>query len=215
MAPGTPRSSRRATGSARGGAQVALVRATPWRAVMLLGAVLLAAWIAVPPFTGWWTQRAEIQDVRQEAEAEKARTHELESERAKLRDDEHVQELARERLDYAEPGEKRYHVITRGEEAGSEADQEVAGEDRAWYETLWGSVEQTAAGVPQEPTREPDEEPVPVPEGDSTEAPVEEVEQPVPDGVPELITEDGFDPSDIPSEDLEDGEEKPTAEGEE
>ena len=45
---------------------------------------LRPAWIAVPPFAGWWTQRAEIQQVWQESAAEQARTRELVEQREEL-----------------------------------------------------------------------------------------------------------------------------------
>ncbi|MFC0359872.1 FtsB family cell division protein [Kytococcus schroeteri] len=210
MAPGHPRTPRRAPGSARRGAQVALVGATPWRGVALLVTVLLAAWIAVPPFAGWWTQRAEIRQTLQESAQEQDRTRELVAQRDELRDDEHLRQLARTRLDYAEPGEKRYHVLTDGEVAQAGHDAGTGGK-AAWYEQVWGSVEQSAQGVSVEP--QPAEEPAPEPGSPAPSDPVREVEQPVPDGVPSLITEDGFDPADIPASDLQGGEEKPAAEG--
>lgn len=216
MAPRSSRPARRATGTPRRGAQVAPVRGAPWRAVLLVGVLAMAAWIAVPPFAGWWTQRAEIQQVWQESAAEQARTRELVEQREELRDDAHVRDLARTRLDYAEPGEKRYHVLTQGENAAAERPGGQDQDGTPWYQELWGSVEQSAAGVAD------DSETVDAPgdEGDSSEGapageePVREKTEPVPTGVPELITEDGFDPADIPAEDLSAGEDEPAAEGE-
>ncbi|OLT39311.1 hypothetical protein BJF82_07940 [Kytococcus sp. CUA-901] len=106
-------------------------------------------------------------------------------------------------------------MLTQGENAAAER---TGGQDQdgtPWYQELWGSVEQSAAGVAD------DSETVDVPgEGDSSEGapageePVREKTEPVPTGVPALITEDGFDPADIPAEDLSAGEDEPAAEGE-
>lgn len=193
------------------------MRGAPWRAVLLVGVLAIAAWIAVPPFAGWWTQRAEIQQVWQESAAEQERTRQLAEQREELRDDAHVRHLARTRLDYAEPGEKRYHVLVQGENAAA-AQAGAEGRDRTpWYQELWGSVEQSAAGVAD------DSDGAPAPEGPAgteqdgppaTDEPVQERTEPVPDGVPDLITEDDFDPADIPAADLRAGEDEPAAEGE-
>lgn len=206
-------SPRRAPASTRRGEPATEVRGAPWRVLFLVAALAVAAAIAVPPFAGWWTQRAQIGEVQAQVREERDRTNELKAQREQLQDDAHLRDLARTRLDYAQPGEKRYHVLTQSESAGGAT--VAAGHDAGdtpWYEQLWGSVEQSAAGVAADAPPAPDDT---TPDGPpAAEEPVREREEPVPDGVPDLITEDGFDPADIPASDLSAGEDDPAAEGE-
>ncbi|SNC74322.1 Cell division protein FtsB [Kytococcus aerolatus] len=196
-----------------------LLQQAPWRALGLLAALALAAWIVIPPFAGWWTQRAQIAEVRAQAEQEDRAADELVEERRRLQDDAHVREVARARLDYAEPGERRYHVLTSGEIRPDDAEDVPDAEDRAWYDTVWGSIEDAGAGVAEEPGTSEDEPPGEAPSSGSSGSgasgePTEgrEVDEEIPEGVPSLITDDDFDPEDIPSSDL--GEtETPTVEG--
>ena len=74
-------------------------------------------------------------------------------------------------------------------------------------------MEQSAAGVADdsETVDAPGDEGDPSEGAPAGEEPVREKTEPVPTGVPELITEDGFDPADIPAEDLSAGEDEPAA----
>ena len=52
--------------------------AQPWST--MIGTAVAAA-IAVPPFAGWWTQRAQIGEVQAQVREERDRTNELKAQR--------------------------------------------------------------------------------------------------------------------------------------
>jgi len=106
-------------------------------------------------------QQRHLADLRaQIAESEDA-IAELRRERRRWRDDQYVEQMARQRLGFVMPGETSYQVIGRdGEPLAPEATLtepvEVAERPPAWWEKAWGTVEN--AGTPREAEPDPAEE---------------------------------------------------------
>ncbi|MDT9594411.1 septum formation initiator family protein [Nocardioides zeae] len=101
------------------------------------------------------TQREHLGDLRAQIDTTTEDIRALEREKRRWEDPAFVEQQARERLDFVQPGETPYVVIGEdGEPLGSHGSlsEPVAGDERevapAWWETTWESVE--AAGNPEE-----------------------------------------------------------------
>jgi cell division protein FtsB len=132
------------------------------RAVVLLSVVLLLVASYTSALHAWWEQRGEIQSAKAEIVMRRDAINQLKDTKARFNDPAFIKQQARARFGWVMPGEVGYRVIgsdgsVQGEVPTLEAPPS-AQDDRQWYDTLWGSVEQ-AGKEPAKPTpaADPDE----------------------------------------------------------
>jgi cell division protein FtsL len=131
--PAAPAAGWRARARGRG------LRLTRRGLVLVLVAFMLSV-MAVYPLRQYVTQQQRINQLQAKQEALAAEVARLEREKARLRDPEYVEQLAREELQMAKPGEETYVM------AGNQpADQPVAAATpqapkRPWYKRFWDKV---------------------------------------------------------------------------
>ncbi|GAA5023272.1 septum formation initiator family protein [Actinopolymorpha pittospori] len=108
----------------------------------------------------WAEQRGRIADLRAEASQRSERVAELEKELGRWKDPAYVEAQARERFGWVMPGETGYVVVggtgksaTPPVAGGSTGATEQGPAQRAWWSSLWGSVEE--ANKPPKPTSTP------------------------------------------------------------
>jgi len=111
--------------------------------ILVLVAVTLFVAMA-GPVRSWFSQRAEIAQLRADVEATRERVTALQIEQERWDDPAFIAAEARKRLHFVLPGEVGY--VTLG--VGSEREQqEVVQEDvRPWFEVLWSTTRDADAG---------------------------------------------------------------------
>ncbi len=125
---------------------------------MLLSVVLLLLASYTSSLHAWWEQRGEIQDLKAEQAMRTAQIADLKDTKARWDDPAYVRQQARERFGWVMPGETGYRVIgANGKVEGDvpTLDEPPAAKGKPWYESLWGSVEESgkrekAATVPKD-----------------------------------------------------------------
>jgi cell division protein FtsB len=97
------------------------------------------------PLRQYIQQRADIADLRRQAEQERERVEELRDEKARWQDPSFVERQARERLNFLRPGETGYLLPQSGADADEEEDDGLrtrgAPALRPWYENMWDGVD--------------------------------------------------------------------------
>jgi cell division protein FtsB len=112
----------------------------------VLGLVLCALVVsAALPLREYLSQRADIRNLEQSQEVQRARVAALEEQKARLADPDYVAALARDRLQFVRPGEVAYVVVAPSAPPVTPADAKRAasaptGPEAPWYSQLWGSV---------------------------------------------------------------------------
>jgi cell division protein FtsB len=112
----------------------------------VLGLVLCALVVsAALPLREYLSQRADIRNLEQSQEVQRARVAALEEQKARLADPDYVAALARDRLQFVRPGEVAYVVVAPSAPPVTPADAKraasaPAGPEAPWYSQLWGSV---------------------------------------------------------------------------
>ncbi|MFJ1548379.1 septum formation initiator family protein [Streptomyces sp. NPDC088246] len=91
------------------------------------------------PMRQYVSQRDEIADQERMAQEAAARTEELRDEKARLRDDAYIRQLARKHLHYLFPGETGYTVIDP--DAVKERNGRTDESGRPWHSNLWDGVD--------------------------------------------------------------------------
>ncbi len=139
----------------------------PWRPRLTGRAAVLVLVVAVltvsyaSSLKAYLTQRQHIAELKVEIAQSQADINALEREKARWRDPAYVQSQARARFGYVMPGETSYVVLgadgkpLEAQTTLRTADEVLAKEPTAWFETAWSSV--VLAGNP------PEEEPQPEP----------------------------------------------------
>jgi cell division protein FtsB len=96
--------------------------------------------MAVYPLRQYVTQQQRINQLQAKQEALAAEVARLEREKARLRDPEYVEQLAREELQMAKPGEETY--VMSGDPPADQPVQAAAPQapKRPWYKRLWDKV---------------------------------------------------------------------------
>lgn len=123
---------------------------------LILGLVVVTLGVALSmPLRSWFAQRAEIADLRAGVEAARERVAALQDQKARWEDPTFVAAQARSRLHFVLPGEIGF--VTLGLDTVTRPDEAQAAASRAWYDSLWRSV-QRADDKPAETTA-----PAPVP----------------------------------------------------
>lgn len=121
--PGSPRAGSSLTGRA-----------------FILGLVAVTLFLALAvPVRAWFAQRAEIATLRSGVESARERVAALEDEKQRWEDPSFVAAEARRRLHFVLPGEIGF-VALGLETVTGQSEQEQAA-TRAWYDTLWRSVQ--------------------------------------------------------------------------
>jgi hypothetical protein len=120
----------------------------------MLGALLCLMLVALTvPLRQFLAQRSLLSGLRARQAQQTRRIAALESLVARHGDPAYVEQLARERLHYARPGEVPFIVLTPPPVVKSKPGARGAtASNTSWYATLWSSVQQ--AGAP-EPTPTP------------------------------------------------------------
>jgi len=117
-------------------------RAITGRALVLGTLVILLLVVLASPLNRYFQSRSALNDAAQKLRDDKARLTQLHKQLDRWGDPGYVQQQARERLQYAMPGDTVYVVVDRGQKndivrtAGANARNDQAG----WNTNLWSSV---------------------------------------------------------------------------
>ena len=128
------------------------VRARPRRAVtgraVVLGALVVVLLVLLAsPLNRYFKSRSDLSSAAQQLHSDKQQLHQLTTQHRQWSDPGFIQQQARERLQYAMPGDTVYVVVDHGAKSdiqkteGAPTDQQAAG---SWNTRLWSSVEQAA-----------------------------------------------------------------------
>jgi cell division protein FtsB len=118
-------------------------RAVTGRALVLGTLVVLLLVVLASPLNRYFQSRSALSDAAQKLTSDKARVAQLQQQINRWGDPGYVQQRARERLQYAMPGDTVYVVVDRGQKndivktAGSGAN---ANDQAGWNTKLWNSV---------------------------------------------------------------------------
>jgi cell division protein FtsB len=140
--PDRPATSRPRAGSVRARPH----RAVTGRAIVLGALVVVLLVLLASPLNRYFTSRSDLNGAAQQLHSDKQQLHELNKQYRQWSDPGFIQQQARQRLQYAMPGDTVYVVVDQGAKSDiqkSEAtpSQEAAG---SWNTRLWSSVEQAA-----------------------------------------------------------------------
>lgn len=129
--------------------------------MVLLSVVLLLVASYTSALHAWWDQRGEIQSAKAEIVQRRDAIDKLEDTKKRFEDPAYIEQQARARFGWVMPGEVGYRVIgsdgiVQGDVPTLDAPPTTG--QKAWYDTLWGSVQQ-AGQEPKapEPVADPDE----------------------------------------------------------
>jgi cell division protein FtsB len=109
-------------------------------AVVAFLAILLAA-----PVHRYLESRSAVQQEAQQLAASEAQLTQLQRERAQWQDPSYVEQQARERLQYAMPGDTVYELVTPGQQPALGGQRPTSASPPrlsggSWNQRLWGSV---------------------------------------------------------------------------
>lgn len=113
---------------------------------VVLGAVLIVLTVVLaPPLHRYLAARGALQQAEQQRGEDQRQLADLRRQLAQWDDPAYVEQQARDRLQYAMPGETVYVVIRPGEKTGVVGQQQrdtqaVQVPGGTWNERLWGSV---------------------------------------------------------------------------
>lgn len=115
------------------------------RMIVLTIVTLVVISFLVPTVRTYLQQQSELTQLSEDIAAEEQRQDELHRELARWDDPEFIRQQARERLNLALPGERRYHVVgDLAEQSEDFADEELIEDDEGWTDELWDSVVDSA-----------------------------------------------------------------------
>lgn len=117
---------------------------------MILGIVVIALVLSLAyPIKEYVGQRTEIAALEQDRRETRARVEALEERQRQLQDPAYIEQQARERLNYAMPGDRIFVVVDSEPEptaAEPEQDTAAAGDRESWLERLGESVRRADSG---------------------------------------------------------------------
>ncbi|WP_049574355.1 FtsB family cell division protein [Streptomyces sp. SBT349] len=94
------------------------------------------------PLRQYVQQRADVDDLRRQAEEERERVEQLRDAKARWQDPGFVEQQARERLNFVRPGEIGYVLPGAAEADGDDPLSTRSGlVARPWYENLWNGID--------------------------------------------------------------------------
>jgi cell division protein FtsB len=110
-------------------------------------ALVIAALVlsSVVPLRAYFTQRADIAALQAKTSGQEQRVAELKDSRERWKDPAYVEAQARARLHFVMPGEVGYVVLDPDEAPAPSVARVSEPTEQAWFEKLWGSVEQADA----------------------------------------------------------------------
>ncbi len=118
---------------------------------LVLGAVIVALVVLLaPPLHRYLTARSNLSQSLQQQRSDQRELKQLQAQDKQLSDPAYIATLARERLQYALPGETVYTIVRPGDTQGVDSTTVKArpatrAPGDTWNERLWGSAE-TAGG---------------------------------------------------------------------
>lgn len=118
-------------------------RAVTGRALVLGTLVVLLLVVLASPLNRYFQSRSALNDAAQKLKDDKARVSQLQQQINRWGDPGYIQQQARERLQYAMPGDTVFVVVDRGQKndivrtAGAGA---APGDQAGWNARLWDSV---------------------------------------------------------------------------
>ncbi|MDT0310619.1 septum formation initiator family protein [Streptomyces sp. DSM 44917] len=112
----------------------------------VLALVLCSLVVALAyPLRQYIQQRAEIAELREQAEEDREQVERLRDAKARWQDPAYVEQEARERLNFVRPGETGYLLPGGGADAGADEAERSrtrgAPAERPWYDTLWEGLD--------------------------------------------------------------------------
>jgi len=117
---------------------------------VILGIVVIALVLSLAyPIKEYVGQRTEIAALEQERRETRARVEALEERQQQLQDPAYIEQQARDRLNYAMPGDRIFVVVDgEAEPASTEREQDTAapGDGGSWLERLGESVRRADSG---------------------------------------------------------------------
>lgn len=117
------------------------VGVTSARRAAILAVVVVALGMSVAvPLQNYLGQRADIAEVRERSEVLADQVAELQRRRDLLRNPDHVEAQARERLRYVYPGDTPYVVQLPSTTAAAPEPERAAEPREPWYTRLWRSI---------------------------------------------------------------------------
>jgi cell division protein FtsB len=131
----------------RGTATVRPRRAVTGRAIVLGALVVVLLVVLASPLNRYFNSRSDLSGAAQQLHNDKQQLRELNRQYKQWSDPGFIQQQARQRLQYAMPGDTVYVVVDRGAKSdiqkteSAPTDQQAAG---SWNTRLWSSVEQAA-----------------------------------------------------------------------
>jgi cell division protein FtsB len=127
--------------------QVGRQTALTARAAILVFAVAIVMLAVALPLKIWIGQRNDNAALASQIRAAQVKVNQLKAQDRRWQDPGYVEQQARNRLHYAQKGQKTYIVLGGGRKSGHGAGKQhapvAAG---AWYQQLWGSVQSAGAG---------------------------------------------------------------------
>lgn len=146
--PDKPAAGRRTPSSARAGAVLVRPRrAVTGRAIVLGALVVVLLVLLASPLNRYFKSRSDLSRAAQQLHSDKQQLHELNRQYRQWSDPGYVQQQARQRLQYAMPGDTVYVVVDQGAKSdiqkteATPTDKQAAG---SWNTRLWSSVAQAA-----------------------------------------------------------------------
>ena len=117
-------------------------RAVTGRAIVLGTLVILLLVVLASPLNRYFQSRSALNDAAQKLKDDKARVAQLSNQLTRWGDPGYIQQQARQRLQYAMPGDTVYVVVDRGQRNDIDRTSGRAhGFDQAgWNTKLWNSV---------------------------------------------------------------------------
>jgi len=118
-------------------------RAVTGRAIVLGALVVVLLVLLASPLNRYFKSRSDLSGAAQQLHSDKQQLHDLNKQYQQWSDPGFIQQQARQRLQYAMPGDVVYVVVDKGERSDIE---KTAGKPAAttrskdWSKRLWGSV---------------------------------------------------------------------------
>jgi cell division protein FtsB len=111
------------------------------RAAVLALVVAALVLSSIVPLRAYFSQRADLAELRARTATQEQRVAALKAQKQKWDDPAYVEAQARSRLQFVMPGETGYVVLGPDEAPAPSAKKAVVASDKAWFSTLWGSVQ--------------------------------------------------------------------------
>jgi cell division protein FtsB len=121
-------------------------RAVTGRAIVLGALVVVLLVLLASPLNRYFNSRSDLNGAAQQLHTDKQQLHELNKQYRQWSDPGFIQQQARQRLQYAMPGDTVYMVVDQGAKSDIQKTETTPSQEAAgsWNTRLWSSVEQAA-----------------------------------------------------------------------